>query len=229
MLVALVMLFLDNLTITVSLMLHAHKWKKRFWKLWYKRIAALLFVEPNAFWFICRFYMIHPQFVHNVMLFYDSRIIFISSYKLYFFSTWFIYSSYMYYWDQTHDLLFHHGFVRRGAKNVAQPHTHDHMSKTMARGLTPCPTPPFFCSAMAEPWAQGARRGATVQGNAWRMAGTGPSSPQPSSAHCRRSAERSLPLLDTTTTWTRMPSQGASTHRFGVIGGNAESAEYPRR
>jgi hypothetical protein len=55
------------------------------WNIIYKRIAALLFVEPNAFWFICRFYMIHLQFIHNVMLFYDSRIIYSSSYKLYFF------------------------------------------------------------------------------------------------------------------------------------------------
>jgi hypothetical protein len=114
--------------------------------------------------------------------------------------------------------------------------TQDHMSKTMARGLTPYPAPPrvhktvtgpvFFpekpdrltekcifwsgwgtgnrpvwltgrtgntgyrgksvgsqwirtpwhhhlnCSTMAELGAQGARGGATVQGNAWRVAGT---------------------------------------------------------
>jgi hypothetical protein len=75
--------------------------------------------------------------------------------------------------------------------------TQDDMSKTMARGLTPYPAPPFF----APPWpseelkARGEVQPCTPGG--WRehvheieiaraKKRTRPSSLQPSSAHCRR-------------------------------------------
>jgi hypothetical protein len=206
--------------------------EKRFWKLWYSSLNEheILYIRGLLLfylWNLMRFdlYVGSTWFIYSsyiMLCFFMIQGLYTAFRTSYIFSTWFIYSSYMYYWNQTHELLFHHGFVRRGAENVVQPHRIT--CQRQWHGASLLIQHHLFCSAMAEPGAQGARRGATVQGNAWRMAGTSPSSPQPSSAHCRRSAERSLPLVDTTTTWMCMPSQGASTHRFGVIGGKAESA-----
>jgi hypothetical protein len=143
------------------------------WNIIYKRIAALLFVEPNAFWYICRFYMIHLQFIH-VMLFCDSGIIYSSSYKLYLF----LHDS-----STVHTCILKPDtwppippwFCPTWSWNASsfEPTWHSHTGwhvKDNGTGPHSLSSTTFFCSAMAERGAQGARRGATV--HAWRVAGT---------------------------------------------------------